>query len=285
MTSTLAGISLFSCASLPGPSPLEGEDPSIAKITEPLPPEVYRAADPAAYYHFIKAYTHEFYNDEEAALREYKAALSYDKNSLVLLSRLGNLASKMDHYEEAKSYAEAVLLLIPDHVPTLTLLASLDAKTNQFNRAIELYEKVIQLQPEHAEGYLNLGVLYASMDRFDDAEQVIKRGISKLPGSPIGYYYLGRIASDSKKYEKALGYLKKAISISPDFEPAYLGIGTVYELQGKNKEAVKAYQKILDEVNPRNRSVMGRLVEIYIKERPNRSLIEQIVGTDRNVST
>lgn len=59
----------------------------------------------------------------------------------------------------------------------------------------------------------------------------------------IGNFYFRK-----KDYRGALSRFEEAVHTNPDYAPAYLGLGKVYEKTGRKKDALKAYEKYLDEL-------------------------------------
>ncbi|MBI5044093.1 MAG: tetratricopeptide repeat protein [Nitrospirae bacterium] len=197
--------------------------PAVIAEKKDLEEKKVRIAHPDAYYHFILGYKLEF-EDVNAAIREYKTALEFDKDSPTLLTRLSALLARKGQLEEASAYAERAVQVDPEYFPALLLLGEIYANTEKADKGIAIFKKIIEINPYKIEAYLNLGLLYGSLKRYDEAEEIINKGISINPSSPLGYYYIGRIAFDRKKMGKAISYYKKALKVEPAFKPAYIGL-------------------------------------------------------------
>jgi len=86
--------------------------------------------------------------------------------------------------------------------------------SGNFDKAAEYYNAVIQKNPKSADAYLGLGMAYKELGRYDEAYNATKM----------------------------------AIRLKPSYNQAYYNLGLILEMQQKNEEAIKAYEKFLDEV-------------------------------------
>jgi tetratricopeptide (TPR) repeat protein len=70
----------------------------------------------------------------------------------------------------------------------------------------------------------------------------------------------------NKRYDPALAIFKLAVQINPKYAMGYWGIGESYEFTGKYKEAIKAYQKVMelapmyDELKDKVKKLKGKLL-------------------------
>jgi predicted Zn-dependent protease len=92
------------------------------------------------------------------------------------------------------------------------------------------------MESELTRGGLRRDESLASKFTYDEEERVLLR-------KPEGQ------ATWSENKAKAQDAYEKALAVNPNHAKAYLGLGRIYELDGKKKEALMAYQKYL-ELNP-----------------------------------
>lgn len=78
------------------------------------------------------------------------------------------------------------------------------------------------------------------------------------PTSPVAaqdhypeYMQMALVAYNNKNYDLAIAYYHSALEDKPGHWPAYQGIGSCYYMQGKMKDALKAFEKAL-KINPQN---------------------------------
>jgi len=265
----------LSCARVP----IAASDSSRALLADhppaQKPPGPTRVAPAASYLHYVRGYLQELAGHDDAALAEYAKALQVDPDSVALRHHAASLAFKQGRYEDGIRFAEEVLRRDPDHLPTLFLLGRWYAgTTDHVDRAVELFEHMTALEPDKAEPYLNLGLLYGRLERYADAERVIRRAIEIEPNAPAAYLYLGKVAAGQHKWEQAVVQFEKAIELAPFFEHAYIALGDLYAQRGDRAKAVGVYKRLLAKVDPHDAEAVGRLVQLYLKERTFDQAIE-----------
>ena len=120
----------------------------------------------------------------------------------------------------------------------------------------------MKLEPKNQESYLFLGTLYAKQGDYAKAEDTFKQLIALDPTSFLGYYYAGRVMVGAKNYPAADAYYQKALDINPHSQLVLLDLAVLRELQGRPKDAIALYQKIL-QTDPTNDEVHKRLAVLY----------------------
>ncbi len=135
------------------------------------------------------------------------------------------------------------------------------------NKAEEMFKKSVSLKDNFAESHSYLGFIYGRKIAVEGpltgillGKKTIKehqRALEIDKENPIvlvnlGIYYVytpDKWGGDKKKAEECF---KKAQKISSRFVDGYVWLGILYEGQGKEKEAIKLYQKAL-EIEPQNK--------------------------------
>lgn len=236
---------------------------------DPTPNEEERGEipNPNAYYHAVVGLQLENEGDDPAALKAYLTALRYDPSSTFLMMRIATLLSQAGNQKEAMAYAERAQQLHPKDPRVLSLLGNIYVTSGQVEKALSAFHRLVQVDPKKVDAYYSLAGIYAARGDLDQAEAMIQKGIAADPTSGLGYYYLGKIAVEKKRLDTALQYFQKALSFHPHFEQAHLETARIYELQEKAEESEKIYRFILNEINPRSREAMVRLVQSLIQRK------------------
>ncbi|MGC8928209.1 MAG: tetratricopeptide repeat protein, partial [Myxococcota bacterium] len=78
------------------------------------------------------------------------------------------------------------------------------------------------------------------------AREELKQALIKNPKGYEAFTLLGQMELEANKVKSAITYLKRAISYNSGYAPAYFYLGTCYQLDGKNIEAKKMYQRYLN---------------------------------------
>lgn len=220
-------------------------------------------------------------NDREA-LGEYMAALSHDPKSGFLLEKISVLNYRIGNQKEALLYAKRARRLYPEDEKILILLGDVYLASGNPEKGLTAYGEALQLAPEKSPIFFKMAGLYASQKDFEMAEKVIRKGIEQGPLSPIGFYFLGRLAVEKKNLSEGIKFYQKALSINSAYEPAYIGIARVYEIQGRDQEAVEVYQHILMRVNSGNPEAGARLIQLLKRNKQYDAALELLGRLSRN---
>jgi tetratricopeptide (TPR) repeat protein len=266
-----------SCQTFHPPLPL-GKRPEKA-------PEV-EVSKSESYYHYLKAQRYLLEEDIQGAIREYQEATKTDPYSTDLQIELAILYQRHGELTKALAHVERALKLDPKNQEAHFLLAGLHVGLNQLKEAIESYEHVLALNPENKEARLFLATLYAQQRRFPEAITAIQGILKREPDLAVGYYYLGRfylemnkpemakkelnmaLAKDrefvpamfdlavvyehEKQYTRSLSMYRQVLALQPNSSRAWAGIGRIYLITGKEKLAIRAFQRVkkLEKDNP-----------------------------------
>ncbi len=128
---------------------------------------------------------------------------------------------------------------------THNLLGIAYDRQKKFNLAVDHYKRAISIKPEAGVVYGNLGVSYYLNEKYGKARDAFVTAIEKGEDGSRVYNNLAVTLAKLGKYRAAYKALKKAGSDAT----AQNNIGYLYLLDGKNKEAVLAFEKAI-ELNP-----------------------------------
>ena len=153
------------------------------------------------------------FEDVDGALDLLKTSIILDGTNSDAFVDLGDIYSECEDLDSAiKAYCEAIKLN-PKNAQTYNKCAMALWQKNYIEEAIIAYHKAIGLKPDYYNAYNNLGVIYLD-------------GICNL--------------KEAKKL------FEKAIELKEDYAMAYFNLARVFQRQGKNIEAAKAYQTALE---------------------------------------
>ena len=134
-----------------------------------------------------------------------------------------------------------------------------------FSEAIYLYRQSIELQPS-AEAYTFLGWTYSLLNRYDDAIEQCKLAIEIDPDFGNPYNDIGSYLIELGRSEEAVEWLEKATQAArydaPQFP--YINMGKAFENQGRNRSALKAYDRALM-INPLDQSAIKQKYGLIAK--------------------
>jgi type IV pilus assembly protein PilF len=97
-----------------------------------------------------------------------------------------------------------------------------------------------------AEGYYDRGISHLQAKDYEKALVEFQRSMNTNPKNKMARYATGMVYDMMGKYPDAEKYYKEAIDIDSDFSDAYNALGTIYMKQKKWKEALKSFQRALN---------------------------------------
>jgi len=97
-----------------------------------------------------------------------------------------------------------------------------------------------------AQGYYEKGLAYFQQKNYELASVEFNRSIQTDKYHKWSYYMLGIISNIRGRLDESEDYFKKAIKADKKFSEAYNALGEVYSKQQKWDDALKCYQKALD---------------------------------------
>ena len=111
------------------------------------------------------------------------------------------------------------------------------------------------------------GLILQRMGNFYAAHDAFKKAIQLDPEFALAWYNLGYTESMMGNFKEAKNFLDKAIELNPDLVKAYFERAKVLKSLGYKEEAIKDYNKIIDQTG-----------ENYLKALTNRGLTKKMNG-------
>ncbi len=151
--------------------------------------------------------------DYDAAVENFKKALSHNPDNPYYHHYLGKTYMKMEQYEEAKTHFEVALAIAP-HVEELKYdYAYLHYVTSDYEKSAELFEAVVK----------------------DD------------PSNVLAQYYGGISLYETRRYPEALEYFLVASNKSPSIKSnGYYYAGICLQKMGEDEQAVERFEYVRD---------------------------------------
>jgi Tfp pilus assembly protein PilF len=123
-------------------------------------------------------------------------------------------------------------------IPGLVMLMMSCASTTTPSAAVD--------KTKMSEGYLTRGYAYLEAEKFELALTEFHRSLVENPKNKWAHYYLGVTSDKLGKLADAEKHYSEAIDIDSSFSEAYNALGVVYSKQQKWKEAIKNFQRALE---------------------------------------
>lgn len=124
-------------------------------------------------------------------------------------------------------------------------LGNVYIRQGQLAAAETAYRAAIAIDPNMDSAHLNLGVVYYQMEQFGKAEEEFNTVLRLSPNDAQALYLLAAVRIQTKQYTEAEKLLNQAKQANPNLAEVYFGLGALYKIQGKNQEAIAAFEKFL----------------------------------------
>ncbi|HSQ74748.1 MAG TPA: tetratricopeptide repeat protein, partial [Bacteroidota bacterium] len=102
----------------------------------------------------------------------------------------------------------------------------------------------LSLNPSYATGHTWYALLLSALGRHDSALVEIRRAQTLDPLSVVIAASAGWIHIYALRYDEAIAQFRTALELDTNCAPAHSGLGEIYELQGRNQEALEEYLRV-----------------------------------------
>jgi len=178
-------------------------------------------------------------------------------------------------YREAGDYARAVQLVeatlqkIPAAVDLREVLANLYLSAGDSAKGQEQLRKLIAQRPGEWRYRYELALFCARDHQLDDALRVLEDAVKALPKNDEAKLALVDFVTTQRTREQGEKTLRTFIAAEPDNYPLRLGLGALLQHAGATKEALDAYNEIIQRDGSRPNALVAqdRIAAIYVAER------------------
>ncbi len=228
--------------------------------------------------HYILGLNFLVSNQLDLAIKELNRAASLNADALEIHLILGNLYREKGQVSKAIQVHQNLLqrprITTLEHAYVLLCLG-LDFKRGGFvDRAFEAFSEVVRLDAGNQYALLNLEKLHQEQHQWHEA-QAIRQRLSAVGAEEerprdqaILAFLENEMGSQARREggnESAVKHFQKAIDLDPRTVPAYLNMGDVQLEEGKPKEALAIWNRILRIVPERAYLAFDRLERVYTK--------------------
>ncbi|MBN1918289.1 MAG: tetratricopeptide repeat protein [Verrucomicrobia bacterium] len=191
-----------------------------------------------------------------------------ERQKLELVKTLALIYEARDDQTKAAEYTyQAFMLDATDEVLAAKLI-DLMRKNERWTEMIAIYERLIEERPGQSQEYLlDMSTCYFKLAQSDKAFAVLDQYKREYADYVETYLKLATVYADAGSLDKAAGVLQEA-AVHREFGKQYKvhwQLGIVYVELDKIEEAISAYEKALDLVEPgsdRN-AINSRLIALY----------------------
>jgi eukaryotic-like serine/threonine-protein kinase len=105
-------------------------------------------------------------------------------------------------------------------------------------------QEALSLNPSYATGHHWYALLLSALGRHDSAAGEIRRAHELDPLSSVVLASAGWIEIHARRYDRAIVQFRRALDLDSLCAPAHSGLGEIYEMQGRNEEALAEYLRV-----------------------------------------
>jgi tetratricopeptide (TPR) repeat protein len=174
-------------------------------------------------------------------------------------------------FGEALSYFDEALTQNPDHLEASMSRGLTYWMQRDFLAARHDFDKVLNSEPNHTLARYYRGLTAMGMLDYEssivDFEKVTSGADSTFPREDLirAHRMTGISYLNLEKYDLALGQFTTCIEMAPEIGLHFLERGGVYEVLGKNEQAISDYEALLsisDSTNAMDLEVQSRLARL-----------------------
>ncbi len=228
----------------------------------------------------LRATIHEALEHYEAAVRDYRSALSLAPDSANLYNNLGALYFRLSRLDQAEEQFELALQKEPAHAAAAFNLANALARQCRLEESRRFYEQALQHAPAMYEAENNLGLVLlalndetgaidrfrranaikadadvvlhnlslalARLDSLDTALSLIDRALRIQPDKAKYHQQRGAVLAQLQRHAEARGAFLRAIALDSTLAVSYNELGNSYYAAEEIGPALQAFQQALE---------------------------------------
>ena len=194
-------------------------------------------------YLFSEALKQKILGNIEKSVSYYDQCLKINPASDAAMFELSNLYSLAGEYTLGMKYGVMATKADPENLWYKLHLANLYRAVNMNDSSIVIYEDILREHPEKTDLYFNLGNIYKENGYNEKALKVFDEIEKQYGFQPNISIIKVEIYEEDQNFDRAEEEMKKVITAFSEETKYYILLAELYYKQGKNSEAVSAYDK------------------------------------------
>ncbi len=171
------------------------------------------------------------------ALREFRAALGIDPESIEALTGLCQSHLDLNELREAGKTADDLLRLSPETAAAHRLKAETLRRGRSRGKALAFAQAAVKLEPEEAIGYHILAVVHSDLGQHRKALEAVAEGRKVAPWYGVLAAQEASILLQTKGPRAAEPVVREALRLAPDDTYVMTNAARVFLMAGKLEEA------------------------------------------------
>lgn len=208
--------------------------------------------------------------ETSSAIRTFEQLANLQPSNPQLQYLLGGSKWKEEDLSGARTAFERAINLKQDFVDARWALASVELQDGRIGAALDQAKSLQQDFPNLPLGYRIEGEIYLAQKRPSEAVRALQTAYEKEKTSTIATRLAQAYASDNKR-SQAIDVLIDWLEQQPDDQGARSMLAMQYQIDGRDKEAIQAYELLRDGLQD-NVVVLNNLAWLYQKNGDPRAL-------------
>ena len=231
--------------------------------------------------YFSNGLQSKYREDTEGAIRNFEQALRYMPDDHASMFELSEQYYNADRMEDAFKMIEKAAEIDPENKWYQMRLGMFYRELGQFGDFISLYENLTKKYPEDLEMLSELIEAYLITEQYDKA--LAKMDVLEQQVGQNEFITQQRLSVYKRQgnSKKLIAELEKMIKENPENVRYYSLLAQEYAEIGKDKEALKTYERI-KEINPDDPYINVSLLEFYEKNDDMDKAFEELISAIRN---
>ena len=179
---------------------------------------------------------------------------------------MAEAASAAGNYEVALGVFHEILAENPTITTAYLGIGDIYVSQKDYQKAEPAFRRAARLKPQSFRAQYGHGLALQMLHRFAEAVRAFKRAIVIDPNSDHAYLGIATTFLQLNDPEQALAYAERAVELDPTSGAAHTNLGAIYEIVGRNPEAIFEYLEAIELMGNRPRLMMN-LINIQAEER------------------
>ena len=186
-------------------------------------------------------------NELERASENYELAVRLDDQSVPALKQVATIAEERGELEKALSFLIRAKLEAPDDPDVLFSFGTVALRLELIADATAALERALELRPEHKATQYWLGTAFGAARQYDASLALYQAILDENPNDPQMQYAVGSVYYLMVAFGDAIRHLTESRRLDPDqlLSPYYLAM--IAQKQGRNEEAIRTFEEILED--------------------------------------
>ena len=184
--------------------------------------------------------------DKKKLKEVYGKMLSIDPQNKTVTYNLGVIEYELGNLSASLPYLKKYLETSPKDPEARALLFDIYKRQKKDDLALKEALALIELKPDETVYYHQAFEILNDRGRYEDIIQLMKKGVQSHSNDIDMRKYLIFAYLKTGKDDLAIEQIEEVIKLNPDNIPMLLQLARLDEKQGRLREALSAYKKILD---------------------------------------